>query len=201
MINAYKLGVFFQKHNSRLWRIVWVFFRKVFLRSNERRVDFFRAQGATIGANVNIDWDTIGTEPYLVEIGDNTYFSGGARCVTHDGGIMQLMHIGLTEKMYDVLGKIRIGANCFIGTQTIILKNVTIGDNCIIGAGSVVSKSVPSGSVAAGVPARVIETVEEYYEKNKAFFDDTIGWKEPQKRQYVKNNMEKYERIRIDRSL
>lgn len=52
-------------------------FRKVFLRSNERRVDFFRAQGATIGANVNIDWDTIGTEPYLVEIGDNTYFSGG----------------------------------------------------------------------------------------------------------------------------
>lgn len=108
---------------------------------------------------------------------------------------MQLMHIGLTEKMYDVLGKIRIGANCFIGTQTIILKNVTIGDNCIIGAGSVVSKSVPSGSVAAGVPARVIETVEEYYEKNKVNFDDTIGWPSRQKRQYAESHMEKYERI------
>lgn len=44
---------------------------------------------------------------------------------------------------------------------------VTIGDNCIIGFGSVVTKNIPANSVAVGAPARVICTLEEYYEKRK----------------------------------
>lgn len=44
---------------------------------------------------------------------------------------------------------------------------VTIGNNCIIGAGAVVTKDVPCNSVVAGVPAKFIETIEEYAEKNK----------------------------------
>ena len=42
-----------------------------------------------------------------------------------------------------------------------------IGDNCIIGAGSLVNKPIPSNSVAAGVPCRVICTIEEYYKKRQ----------------------------------
>ena len=45
------------------------------------------------------------------------------------------------------------------------MPGVTIGDNCIIGAGSIVTKDIPSGSVAAGVPARVISTTEKYSKK------------------------------------
>ena len=41
------------------------------------------------------------------------------------------------------------------------------GDNCIIGAGSVVSKSIPANSVAAGVPCKVICSIEEYFVKRK----------------------------------
>jgi acetyltransferase-like isoleucine patch superfamily enzyme len=51
---------------------------------------------------------------------------------------------------------VRIGCNTFVGFGSIILPNVTIGRDCMIGAGSVVSRNIPDGSIAAGVPARVI---------------------------------------------
>lgn len=39
---------------------------------------------------------------------------------------------------------------------------MTIGDNVIIGAGSLVNKNIPSGTVAAGVPCKVIGSFDEY---------------------------------------
>lgn len=42
-----------------------------------------------------------------------------------------------------------------------------IGDNVVVGTRSVVTKDIPSGMVAAGMPAKIICTIEEYYEKNK----------------------------------
>ena len=35
--------------------------------------------------------------------------------------------------------EIRIGKNCFIGCNSIILKGTVLGDGCVVGAGSVVS--------------------------------------------------------------
>lgn len=42
------------------------------------------------------------------------------------------------------------------------MPGVTIGANCVIGCGSVVTHDIPDNSVAAGVPARVIKSVDEY---------------------------------------
>lgn len=42
---------------------------------------------------------------------------------------------------------------------------VEIGDNVIIGADSLVSRNIPGGSVAAGVPCRVIGKFEDYKAK------------------------------------
>ena len=67
----------------------------------------------------------------------------------------------------DVFGSITIGSNVFIGMGSVILPGVTIGDNCVIGAGAVVTRDIPSGSVAAGVPAKVIKTTEQYYDSIK----------------------------------
>lgn len=49
-----------------------------------------------------------------------------------------------------------IGDDVWIGCRCIILKGVEIGHGAIIAAGSVVTKSIPPGTIAAGVPARVI---------------------------------------------
>lgn len=48
-----------------------------------------------------------------------------------------------------------------------VLKGVTIGDNCIIGIGSIVTKDIPANSVAIGNPAKVVCSLDEYFEKEK----------------------------------
>lgn len=65
----------------------------------------------------------------------------------------------------EITKPIVIGNNVYIGNNVIILPGVTIGNNVIIGAGAVVSKNIPSNSVAVGVPAKVIKTADEYFEK------------------------------------
>jgi acetyltransferase-like isoleucine patch superfamily enzyme len=41
------------------------------------------------------------------------------------------------------------------------MPGVTIGENSIISAGSVVTKDVPDNMIVAGVPAKVIKSIEE----------------------------------------
>lgn len=45
------------------------------------------------------------------------------------------------------------------------LMGVTVGDNVIIGAGSIVIKDIPANSVAAGNPAKVICSLDDYLKK------------------------------------
>ena len=52
------------------------------------------------------------------------------------------------------MGKVVIGENVLIGSNTKILKGVRIGDNAVIANGSVVTRSVPANAIAFGNPAR-----------------------------------------------
>ena len=45
------------------------------------------------------------------------------------------------------------------------MPGVLIGDNVVIAAGSVVTKDVPGDSVVAGLPARVVKSLDEYEKK------------------------------------
>lgn len=53
---------------------------------------------------------------------------------------------------------IRIGNDVWLGARVVVTAGVTIGDGCIVGAGAVVTKDLPPGSIAGGVPAKVIGT-------------------------------------------
>ncbi len=106
-----------------------------------------------------------GSEPYLITIGERVEITAGVRFITHDGAAWCLRNYDKRFTELDLLGPIKVGNNVFIGNNAIILPGVTIGDNVIIGAGSVVTKDIPSGSVAAGVPARVIKSMSDYAEK------------------------------------
>lgn len=50
-----------------------------------------------------------------------------------------------------------IGANAFIGSDTMLVAPVKIGDGARTGAGSVVTKDVPADMLAVGAPARAIK--------------------------------------------
>ena len=62
---------------------------------------------------------------------------------------------GFTSK-----GPTRLGDNVWCGANVVITSGVTIGDRCVIGANSVVTTDLPAYSIAAGVPARVLRSVE-----------------------------------------
>lgn len=54
-----------------------------------------------------------------------------------------------------------IGNNCWIGSNVSIMPGVTIGSGCVIGTGAVVTKDLPSNSVAMGIPAEVVSTIDQ----------------------------------------
>ena len=159
--------------------------------SFEKRADYLRLSGVKIGNNSEI-YPTVdfGSEPYLVELGDDVRITTGVKITTHDGGLWVLRNNGKLKNS-DKFGKVVIGNNVHIGINTIIMPGVTIGDNVIIGAGAVVTKSIPSNSVAVGVPAHVIETIDEYYEKNKNKVLFTKNMTKKDKKEYIMDVMNK----------
>lgn len=111
-------------------------------------------KGARITGNV-----TFGSEPYLIEIGENVTITQEVKFNTHDGGVgvLRQKHPGL-----NVFGRIKIGNNVFIGAASQIMPGVTVGNNVVIGAGSIVTKDVPDNVVIAGVPAKIIKSIDDY---------------------------------------
>jgi len=49
-----------------------------------------------------------------------------------------------------------IGNDVWLGARVVVTAGVSIGDGCIVGAGAVVTRNLPPGSIAVGVPARVV---------------------------------------------
>lgn len=159
---------------------------RIALATNEQYAQILRRVGVIIGADCSIHKDaTFGTEPYLISLGNHVRISHGVKFITHDGGLWVPRYMGLIDKRADKFGKIVIGNNVNIGWDAIIMPGVTIGDNCIIGAGAVVTKDIPTNSVAVGVPAKVIETIEEYVEKNRNRVIMTKGLEHIQKRKEI----------------
>lgn len=85
------------------------------------------------------------TNPKGVHVGSYSYIAYGSSILAHD------MTRGVRKHT-------RIGNNCFIGANSIILPGVVIGDCCIVGAGSVVTKNVPENTIVVGNPAKVLKT-------------------------------------------
>lgn len=56
---------------------------------------------------------------------------------------------------------VHVGSDVWLGGNVSVMPGVTIGDNVVVGAGAVVTHDIPSNSLALGVPARVVRTLEE----------------------------------------
>lgn len=61
---------------------------------------------------------------------------------------------------------VKIGNHVWIGSNATILPGVTIGEWAVVAAGAVVTKDVPELTVAGGVPAKVLKTIQKNEAKN-----------------------------------
>lgn len=97
---------------------------------------------------------------YLISIGRDCTFAPNVRLIAHDASTKTYLD-------FTRIGKITIGDRCFIGDSTIILPNVSIGSNTVIGSASLVNKDIPENSVAAGNPAKIICSLDEYIKRTE----------------------------------
>lgn len=132
-------------------------------------VSYARSIGVKVGKNCRLINVKYSTEPYLITLGDHVSATR-VHFETHDGGIWCFRN---QSPELDIIKPIIIGNNVYLGDGCIILPGVTVGDNVVIGARSVVSKDIPSNTVFAGVPAKMIKTLEEYRLKAIASGDNT----------------------------
>jgi len=119
-----------------------------------------KLRGVKIGRGVYIGNDILFDRVYpdQISIGDDT--SIGDRCV-----ITAHSNIPSNTRLKNVYPRqvkpVKIGKGVWIAPAVIILPGVTVGDEVVIGSGAVVTKDIPSRSVVAGVPAKVIKTIDE----------------------------------------
>jgi len=126
------------------------------------RSSLYRLRGTKIGKNVFFAPQVFLEEAYpsLITIEDNTDIGPRVMILTHDT-IWHHLKPGKSIFTDPVI----IEKNCYIGGGSIILPGVVIGAGSIIGSGSVVTKSIPPGSVAMGVPARVVCSTNDWLRK------------------------------------
>ena len=152
---------------------------------------YWRNKGARIGEGGEIySSASLGSEPYLVKIGNNVRINSGVLFITHDGGVWVLRNLKEEYKDIDLIKPIIIGNNVHIGTNAIIMPGVTIGNNCVIGCGAIVTKNIPDNSIAVGVPARVIESIQDYEEKHVQDFIHTKSLSSEDKKKYLLLHLE-----------
>lgn len=145
-------------------------------------ISYARFIGVRIGRNCRMINVKYSTEPYLICIGDHVSATK-VHFENHDGGVWCFRD---KQPEIDIIKPIKVGNNVYIGYGTVILPGVTIGDNVVIGACALVSKDIPSNSVAVGIPARVIKSIEEYYSKSINIADNTKLLSNKAKREYYK---------------
>ncbi len=135
--------------------------------------EYLRHLGVKIGKNsfiYNLP-ENLGSEPWLVEIGNSVNVGANTYFITHDGAsrMFRDQYPDEMSQFGDKFGPIIVKDNCFIGVGVIIMPGVVLEEYTLVAAGSVVTKSFPPRSVIAGVPAKRIMSYDDYvanYRKN-----------------------------------
>lgn len=112
-----------------------------------------------IGENVGISGATIYARK-SIKIGDNTLVGGNVKILDNDFHPIDIEARNADDKEKIGVRSIKIGKNCFIGCNSLILKGTELGNGCVVGAGAVVSGKYEDNCVIAGNPAKVVKRLK-----------------------------------------
>ena len=91
-----------------------------------------------------------------IELGRNIWIASGVKIISSNHDLCDYAQHTTTEP-------IRIGDNCWLGANCVILPGVELGEHTVVAAGAVVTKSFPEGNcVIAGVPAQKVKDIGPY---------------------------------------
>src|SRR5690606_32141125 len=96
-----------------LYRIILKIENILRLFRDKAYIEICKARGLNVGENVIfIEAPKFGSEPYLIEIGDNTKITANCSFINHDGAMYVIRSM---ERFSDArnFGRIKIGKNCF----------------------------------------------------------------------------------------
>ena len=120
----------------------------------------------------SLEATTLITGPGRIRIGDDVFINSGVRIesqrsVTIGTGTMIAYGVVITDTDSHGIGgnptriePVTIGDGCWIGARAIILPGVAIGRRAVVAVGAVVTRDVPEDALVAGVPARLIRTID-----------------------------------------
>ena len=115
--------------------------------------------GAEIGAGTMIDMGAILGGRAIV--GENSHIGAGA------------VLAGVIEPAS--AQPVRIGNNVLVGANAVVIEGVQVGDGAVVAAGAIVTKDVPANTVVAGVPAKVIKSIDSQTQQKTALIDALRG--------------------------
>ena len=161
--------------NSSSWRRLFEILKRIELWQGTRRflkfiLNFYtrpqtfherlRAMGVKLGEEVQLQPFTL-DERYacLLTIEDQASVGKGTIIYLSDGAINTVLEEANPSPVQ--FGPVRICKRAVVTRNVIIMSGVTVGEGAIVGAGSLLTRDVPPFSVVAGVPAKVLGTVEE----------------------------------------
>lgn len=142
--------------------------------TEENRVERLKAQLAACGEDVILRAGVHIIAPEKVRLGHhvgvgyNSILNGRGGIVLENFALLGDNNV-LATSSHPVEGvhfhnfweePITIRENAWLGANVVVLPSVTIGENSVVGAGAVVTEDIPPNSVAVGVPARVVKTIE-----------------------------------------
>jgi acetyltransferase-like isoleucine patch superfamily enzyme len=144
------------------------------------RTTILRAGGLHVGTNSLVLGELTISGPgnwrELITVGDNTMITGPLAidlgAPVHIGNLVRIGHQVLLLTVDHEIGPdylrcgphsfapIRIGDGAWLASRVTVLPGVTIGDGAVVAAGSVVVRDVPPNVLVAGVPAKVIRSLD-----------------------------------------
>lgn len=137
---------------------------------SESYVNYIKRCGVEVGNDIEIFSPRLTTidvtSPHLLSIGSNVSMTGPVCILVHDYSVCVTKY----KNSGYIMGKqckTIIGSNVFLGWGCCVLPGTTIRDNTIIGAYAVVSGDMEGNAVYAGNPAKLICSIDEYYNRRK----------------------------------
>ncbi|WP_444812057.1 sugar O-acetyltransferase [Staphylococcus hominis] len=110
-----------------------------------------------VGENVFINSNSYLMDGGGITIGDNIFI--GPSCGLYTAH--HPLNYQDRNKGWELAKPIHIGSNIWFGASVTVTPGVSIGDGSVIAAGSVVTNNIPPNSLAAGVLAKVIRTIDQ----------------------------------------